>query len=158
VLFLEDDGRVTTENSSLVALSTITNYKPKDIPLAENAVKLAYQRISALLHEKYFNHLSSSTTPSPNCSRFTIPGKLTKLDIYRRELFEEIEADSLKTLPTENYPMKYFENHKVAPAYHSILSKDRHCYSAPWQLKGQLVKVNFDERNVAEYHNNCPSP
>jgi hypothetical protein len=158
VLFLEDDGRVTTENSSLVALSTITNYKPKDIPLAENAVKLAYQRISALLHEKYFKSLKQLNDAIAELLEIHNTRKLTKLDIYRRELFEEIEADSLKTLPTENYPMKYFENHKVAPAYHSILSKDRHCYSAPWQLKGQLVKVNFDERNVAEYHNNCPSP
>ena len=50
--------------------------------------------------------------------------------------------------------MKYFENHKVAPDYHFILSEDKHYYSVPWQLKGERVKVIFDERNVAAYHNN----
>ena len=78
--------------------------------------------------------------------------KLTKLHISRRELFEEIERSALKTLPGEPYPMKYFESHKVAPDYHFILSEDKHYYSVPWQLKGKRVKVIFDERTVAVYH------
>ncbi len=50
--------------------------------------------------------------------------------------------------------MKYFETHKVAPDYHFILSKDKHYYSVPWQLKGEQVKVIFDERIIAVYHKN----
>ena len=80
--------------------------------------------------------------------------KLTKLQISRRQLFEEIERSALKTLPSEPYPMKSFESHKVAPDYHIILSEDKHYYSVPWQLKGERVKVIFDERNVAIYHEN----
>lgn len=129
-------------------------YKPKDKPLAENAVKLAYQRIFAPLYDKHFTSLEQLNDAIAEQLELHNTRKLTKLDISRRELFEEIEADSLKTLPTEMYPMKYFENHKVAPDYHFILSEDKHYYSVPWQLKGQRVKVIFDERNVAVYHNN----
>ena len=79
---------------------------------------------------------------------------LTKLQISRRRLFEEIERSRLKTLPGEPYPMKSFESHKIAPDYHFILSEDKHYYSVPWQLKGKQVKVIFDERVVAVYYDN----
>ena len=66
-------------------------------------------------------------------------------------MFNEIEKDELKTLPSEPYPLKHFETHKVGPDYHIILSADKHYYSVPWQLRGKKVKVIFDERNVAVY-------
>lgn len=129
-------------------------YKPKDKPLAENAVKLTYQRIFTALYDRRFQSLEELNEAIGEELEKHNNRKLTKLDISRRDLFEEIERSSLKTLPTESYPMKYFETHKVAPDYHFILSEDKHYYSVPWQLKGQRVKVIFDERNVAVYHNN----
>ena len=129
-------------------------YRPKDKPLAENAVKLAYQRIFAPLYDKRFSSIEELNAAIADQLEIHNNRKLAKLGISRRELFEEIERDALKTLPTERYPMKYFENHKVAPDYHFILSKDKHYYSVPWQLKGERVKVIFDEQTVAVYHNN----
>lgn len=129
-------------------------YKPKDKSLAENAVKLAYQRIFAPLYDRHFNSLEELNDAIVEQLEHHNTRKLTKLEISRRELFVEIEKDELKALPTELYPMKSFESHKVGIDYHIILSEDKHYYSVPWQLKGERVKVIFDERIVAIYHNN----
>lgn len=128
-------------------------YRPKDKPLAENMVKLTYQRIFAPLYGKRFTSLAQLNDAIAARLEEHNNRELTKLGISRRQLFEEIERDALKTLPSEPYPMKYFESHKVAPDYHIILSADKHYYSVPWQLKGERVKVIFDERVVAIYHN-----
>jgi transposase len=129
-------------------------YKPKDKSLAENTVKLTYQRIFAPLYGRRFHSLAELNQAIAELLEAHNTRKLTKLQISRRALFEEIERASLKTLPSEPYPMKYFESHKVAPDYHIILSEDKHYYSVPWQLMGERVRVIFDERNVAIYHNN----
>ncbi len=129
-------------------------YKPKDKSLAENAVKLTYQRIFAPLYGKRFHSLAELNQAIAELLEEHNTRKLTKLQISRRQLFEEIERSALKTLPGEPYPMKYFETHKIAPDYHFILSKDKHYYSVPWQLKGEQVKVIFDERIIAVYHKN----
>ena len=126
-------------------------YRPKDKALAENAVKLAYQRIFAPLHDRRFNSLAALNQAIAELLEKHNNRKLTKLQISRRDLFNEIEKDELKTLPSEQYPLKYFETHKVGPDYHIILSADKHYYSVPWQLKGKRVKVIYDERNVAVY-------
>ena len=129
-------------------------YKPKDKSLAENTVKLTYQRIFAPLYGRKFHSLAELNHAIAELLEAHNSRKLSKLQISRRQLFEEIEREALKTLPSESYPMKSFESHKVAPNYHIILSEDKHYYSVPWQLKGERVKVIFDERNVAVYHDN----
>lgn len=129
-------------------------YRAKDKALAENMVKLTYQRIFAPLHDKKFHSLAELNRAIREHLERHNSRKLTKLNISRRELFEEIEKDVLKTLPSAPYPIKHFEVHKVAPDYHIILSADKHYYSVPWQLKGEKVKVIFDERVVAIYADN----
>jgi len=126
-------------------------YRPKDKALGENAVKLTYQRIFAPLYGMRFNSLTELNQAIAEHLDKHNSRKLSKLQISRRELFNEIEKDELKTLPSGQYPLKYFEIHKVAADYHIILSADKHYYSVPWQLKGKRVKVIYDERNVAVY-------
>lgn len=127
-------------------------YKPKDKPLAENGVRLTYQRIFAPLWNSTFYSLKELNEAIKKHLDAHNDRKLTILDISRRQLFNEIEKDKLKVLPAEPYPLKYFEDRKVAPDYHILLSKDKSYYSVPWQLKGQRVKVIYDEKNVAIYH------
>jgi hypothetical protein len=50
--------------------------------------------------------------------------------------------------------MKEFEVHTAAPDYHVLLSADKHYYSVPWQLKGKKIKIIYDEKHVALYHDN----
>ena len=126
-------------------------YRPKDKALVENAVKLTYQRIFAPLYERQFYCLDELNKAIREQLEKHNTRKMTKLQISRRQLFEEIEQKELKTLPSSPYPLKYFEHRKVAPDYHVLLSEDKHYYSVPWRLKGAKVRIIFDERNVAVY-------
>jgi transposase len=129
-------------------------YKPRDKALVENAVTLVYQRIFAPLYGKTFYSLDELNNAFWEQLEVHNNRKLSKLGISRRDLFEKIEKETLGQLPVESYPIKCFERHKVAPDYHFILSADKHYYSVPWQLKGQNVRVVFDDRNIAVYADN----
>ena len=129
-------------------------YRPKDKALAENAVRLMYQRVFAPLRNQVFYSLDELNEAIKEKVEEHNNKKLQVLQISRRELFNEIEKSELKTLPSSPYPMKFFENHKVAPDYHVLLSADKHYYSVPWQLKGKQIRIIYDERVVAIYHDN----
>ena len=129
-------------------------YRPKDKALVENAVRLMYRRIFAPLRNREFYSLEELNEAVREKLEAHNNRKMQVLQVSRRELFEEIEKSELKTLPSESYPMKSFENHKVAPDYHVLLSADKHYYSVPWQLKGKHVRLIYDERTVAVYHDN----
>lgn len=125
--------------------------KPRDKALIENAVTLVYQRIFAPLYDKTFYSLKDLNHSFREQLEIHNNRKITRLGISRRELYEKVEKECLMPLPAQRYPLKYFETHKIAPDYHFILSADKHYYSVPWQLKGTLVRVVFDERTVAFY-------
>ncbi len=129
-------------------------YRPKDKALVENAVRLIYQRIFAPLRNREFYSLEELNEAVREKLEAHNNQKMQVLQVSRRELFEEIEKSELKTLPSALYPMKSFENHKVAPDYHVLLSADKHYYSVPWQLKGKQVRIIYDERSVAVYYDN----
>ena len=127
---------------------------PRDKALAENGVKLAYQRIYAPLRDEIFYSLEEiNEAIMPLLERHN-DKPFQRLGISRRELFEEVEQDELKSLPIERYPLKHFKELKVQINYHIELRDDWHYYSVPWQLKGKRVRVIYDERNVAIYYDN----
>jgi hypothetical protein len=76
------------------------------------------------------------------------------MTVSRRELFDEVEKTELKMLPVEPYPLKYFQNGKAGFNYHIELKEDKHYYSVPYLLRGKEIKLIYDERNVAIYHDN----
>ena len=129
-------------------------YRPKDKALVENAVRLMYQRIFAPLRNREFYSLEELNEAVKEKLSEHNNRKMQVLGVSRQELFEEIEKSKLKTLPTAPYPMKSFETHKVAPDYHVLLSEDKHYYSVPWQLKGEKVRIIYDEKTVAIYFEN----
>ena len=128
--------------------------RPKDKALVENAVKLIYQRVYAPLRDRVFYSLEELNQAIRDLLEEHNNKPFQRLKYSRRELFEETEKSVLKTLPREPDPMKEFKNLTVQYNYHVELREDRHYYSVPWKLKGQKVKVVYDERNVAIYHDN----
>jgi hypothetical protein len=81
--------------------------------------------------------------------------KLTKMEVSRQELFEDVERSELKALPINPYPLKYFqEDTLVEFNYHVRLKEDQHYYSVPHILRKKRVKLIYDDRNVAIYHDN----
>jgi len=129
--------------------------KPKDKAPAENAVKIIYTRIYAALRNRTFYSLDELNQAIREKLEDHNNKPLDKMEVSRRELFEMVEKGTLKSLPLSTYPLKYFQNNsRVQFNYHVELKEDKHHYSVPHFLKGKKVKIIYDDRNVAIYHEN----
>jgi transposase len=129
--------------------------KPKDKAAAENAVKIIYTRIHAVLRNRTFYSLDELNEAIREKLEDHNNKTLDKMTVSRRELFDLVEKETLKSLPMNPYPLKYFQNNcRVAFNYHVQLKEDQHYYSVPHFLKGKIVKIIYDDRNVAIYHEN----
>jgi transposase len=129
--------------------------KPKDKAHVENAVKIIYRRVFAPLRNKVFHSIDELNLAIKERLEDHNNRLLSKMTVSRRELFEEIEQKKLIPLPVNPYPIKYIQdNTLVGFNYHIELKEDTHYYSVPHLLKRQRVKVIYDDRNVAIYHEN----
>ncbi len=128
--------------------------KPKDKAHVENAVKISYRRIFAPLRNKRFYSLEELNEAIKVKLEEHNNKKLSNMKVSRRELFEEVERKELRSLPLELYPLRYIQDAKVAINYHVELRKDHHYYSVPYMLRGKQVRLIYDERSVAIYHDN----
>ncbi|MEA1911334.1 MAG: IS21 family transposase [Spirochaetota bacterium] len=128
--------------------------KPKDKAHVENAVKIIYSRIFAPLRNKTFYSIEELNKAIWSKLEDHNNRELSKMTVSRRELFEEIEKNKLKMLPVYPYPLKHFQDGKAAFNYHVELKEDKHYYSVPYLLRGKTVRLIYDERNVAIYHDN----
>jgi len=129
--------------------------KPKDKAHVENAVKIIYQRVFAPLRDHVFYNLEELNMAIKDRLKVHNNLKLTKMKVSRRELFNEVEKNELRALPLHPYPIKYTQpNTLVQFNYHVELKEDRHYYSVPYRLKGQRVKIIYDDRAVSIFHDN----
>ena len=128
--------------------------KPKDKAHVENAVKIIYRRIFAPLRNESFYSIEELNKAIRIKLEEHNNTKLKKMSVSRRELFEEVEKGELKSLPVYPYPHKNFQNGRVAFNYHIELKEDNHYYSVPYLLRGKHVRIIYDDRNVAIYHDN----
>ena len=129
--------------------------KPKDKAHVENAVKIIYTRVFAPLRNKTFHNLCELNQAIKERLEVHNNKKLTKMTVSRQELFEEVERSELKALPVAPYPLKYFQDNSLVEFnYHVRLKEDNHYYSVPHLLRGKRVKLIYDDRNVAIYHDN----
>lgn len=128
--------------------------KPKDKAHVENAVKIVYRRIFApLRNEKFYSLDELNDAIKVKLEEYNNK-KLSKMKVSRKELFNEVEKDTLRPLPAEKYPLKYIQDGRVAFNYHVELKEDHHYYSVPYLLRGKQVRLIYDERNVAIYYDN----
>ncbi len=129
--------------------------KPKDKAHVENAVKIIYQRVFAPLRNRTFYSIEELNLAIKDRLEDHNNRKLTKMTVSRRELFEEVERSELTPLPIHQYPINHIQpNSLVQFNYHVELKEDRNYYSVPYALKGQRVKLIYDERIVSIYHDN----
>jgi len=127
--------------------------RPKDKALVENAVRLVYQRIYALLPEGPFHSIDDVNAAIR-----------ILLDAHNRALFQggedcrldrfmALDQPELAPLPTERYSIKRHNRVTVQKNSHVLLSIDRHYYSVPYRFIGKKVKLSWDKRVVEVYYN-----
>jgi transposase len=128
--------------------------KARDKALVEGAVRLVYQRIYAPLRDRVFFSLDELNEAIWELLEHHNNTPFQRLDISRRELFNQVEKSALKALHPQRFPHKHFKELTVASSYHIELREDLHYYSVPYRFKGKKVRVIYDERIVSIYHDN----
>jgi transposase len=71
---------------------------------------------------------------------------LQKLKVSRRHLFETIDKPAMKPLPERRYEYAEWEKHRVNIDYH--VEVDRHYYSVPYHLRGEVVDARITATTV----------
>jgi transposase len=132
--------------------------KARDKALVENAVRLIYQRVFAPLRNSTFYSLDELNKAIRELVDEHNAKNLSRLSFSRRDRFNQSEQKVLHKLPAERYKLKSNHEATVQFNYHIELPCDRHYYSVPHFLrrKGKKIKVKvvYDERIVAIYHDN----
>ncbi len=128
---------------------------PKDKALAENGVRLVYQRIFAPLRNRKFYSLEELNTAIREKLDEHNNTPMTKLKVSRRDIFNSIEKGVLKHLPSERYEIRNTAYPTIQINYHVYLPEDKHYYSVPFYLrkKNKKAKILYTQTSVKIFHN-----
>ena len=129
-------------------------HSPKDKALAENAVKIIYQRVFALLRDRMFYSLEELNEAIGERLEVHNHTHFQRMKISRWDLFDQIERGALKPLRSEAYELRRFLDLKVQFNYHIAFSPDKHYYSVPWRYRGKRVTVIYTSSSLEIYHKN----
>ncbi len=124
--------------------------RPRDKAKVEVAVQVVERWILAALRNRTFFSISELNTAIRELLEKLNERKLRKLDVSRRELFENIEKPALKPLPKMPYRFAIWKRAKVNIDYH--IEVDRHYYSVPYQFIGKKVDVRITQRHVEVFY------
>lgn len=127
--------------------------KPKDKPLVEGAVNIAYTRIYAALRNREFYSISELNTAIKVLLETHNKAPFQKKEHSRWDLFHEIEKSTLKPLAVEKYELRDYKTATVQKNCHVYYSKDKNYYSVPNAFIGKKIKMILTQSVVEIYHN-----
>ena len=128
-------------------------YKPKDKALVECAVKILYTRVYAPLHDKVFHSLHELNKAISDlvAQHNNLPYQ-KKLG-SRCQQFDTLEREKLKALPNEPFEISKYQQAKVHPNCHVVLSEDKHHYSVPYPYVGKKIDIKYTNERVEIHFN-----
>ncbi|MDM1529107.1 IS21 family transposase [Myroides odoratimimus] len=128
-------------------------YSPQDKALVENAVHLVYQRISYPIREMTFFSVEELNQEIQN--RLTHYNHLLfqRKEASRIELYQSIERQYLKPLPSSNYQIKDYTRAKVQKIGYVYFSPDKSYYSVPYRYIGHQTTIHYTNTTVEVYYN-----
>jgi transposase len=129
-------------------------YSPQDKALVENAVNLAYQRIYYPLRNTTFFSLAELNQEIRKLLNEYNDVLFQRKKGSRKELFQSIERNQLKPLPSANYEMKDYRRAKVQKIGYVYFSPDKNYYSVPHQYIGHLTQIHYTNSWVEVFYNN----
>jgi transposase len=113
--------------------------KPKDKAKVENSVLLAQRWILAVLRNRTFFSLAELNTAIRELLPILNARPMQKLNISRRELFEQLDRPAMNALPATRYEIARWKLCTVNIDYH--VEVDKNFYSVPFQLLREKVEV-----------------
>jgi transposase len=120
--------------------------KPKDKAKVESAVLIGERWIIAALRNHTFFSIGDLNKAIREKLEDFNARPLQKLKVSRKELFETIDKPAMKPLPERRYEYADWETPRVNIDYHVEI--DRHYYSVPYQLKGEVVTARITATTV----------
>lgn len=129
-----------------VAIIPARPRRPRDKAKVEAGVLIAERWIMARLRHRRFFSLGELNIAIRDLLDGINRRSFKKLPGSRQSLFEELERPALKPLPVERYEFGLWKQARVSIDYH--VEVDRHYYSVPYQLVGEVVDVRLSAASV----------
>jgi transposase len=129
-----------------VAIIPARPYKPRDKAKVEVGVQVAERWIIARLRKQRFTSLAALNETILQLVAAVNAKPFKKLEGSRSSHFAEIDRPVLRPLPSDPYEFATWRGAKVNVDYH--VEVDRHYYSVPYQLAGQVVEVRLTSSTV----------
>jgi transposase len=134
-----------------VAIIPARSYRPRDKAKAESGVLVAERWIIARLRHQRFTSLAEANTEIRRLLEWVNARPFKKLDGSRQILFETIDRPALRPLPPTRYEFATWRKAKLNIDYHIEVRADRHYYSVPYRLVGEVVEVRLSAATVEVY-------
>src|SRR5579859_7554920 len=129
-----------------VAIIPARPYRPRDRAKVEVGVLIVERWILARLRHRTFFSLAELNTVIRELLIGLNERPFKKLDGCRRSLFEALDRPAMRPLPPARYEYADWLRAKVNIDYH--IEVDRHYYSVPYQLVGEVVEVRLTASTV----------
>jgi transposase len=142
-----------------VAIIPARAYKPRDKAKVEAAVLVAERWVMARLRDRHFTSLADANSAITELVAWVNNRPFKKLAGSRQALFDEIDRPALRPLPATRYEFATWRRAKASIDYHIEVRGDRHFYSVPYRLVGEVVDVRLSAATVEVFsrHNRVAS-
>ena len=124
--------------------------RPKDKAKVETGVLVVQRWILARLRNQTFFSLRALNEAIRELLVELNARPMKELRVSRRELFEKIDRPALKLLPATRYEKSHWEEQRLNIDYH--VQVDSNYYSAPYQLRHQMLDVRTTSSTVEIFH------
>jgi transposase len=135
-----------------VAIIPARPYRPRDKAKAEAGVQLVERWIIAVLRKQRFTNLGDLNEAIGELVERLNEKPFKNLEGSRASLFAELEQPALRALPCDPYEFASWRAAKVNIDHH--VEVERHYYSVPYQLAGQVVDVRLTNSVVEVFAKN----
>jgi len=126
-------------------------YAPQDKALVENAVHLTYQRIYYPLREMTFFSLEDLNREIRKLLTSYNTLLFKRKEASRMELFQTVERQYLKPLPSSPYELKDYRKAKVQKMGYVYFSPDKSYYSVPYRYIGKETCIHYTKNMIEVY-------
>lgn len=135
-----------------VAIMPARSYKPRDKAKAEMGVLLAERWVMARLRDRHFTTLAEANAAIAELVAWLNNRPFKRLPGSRRSVFEAVDRPALRPLPAERYEFATWRRAKLGLDYHVEIRADRHYYSAPYNLVGEVLEVRCSAATVEVFY------
>lgn len=131
-----------------VAVMPARAYKPRDKAKAEIGVLLAERWVIARLRHRRFTSLAELNQAITELVAWLNDRPYKRLPGSRRAVFEDLDRPALRPLPAQRYEFATWRRAKLGLDYHVEVRAERHYYSAPYNLVGEVLDVRLSAGTV----------